>query len=273
MNVFNVPKPLLEAIDKVASNSWRRDFDIRPLVLIAGLHRLGSINEVFSGNSSDYDISDTDAGKIHNLLKIHKQHNRISHSIDHYCGSGSVDINHHMWENHVNGSAIPEHIKSHINNIKSALIPSTNIDHIRLFTGIRQSPVTTAGFEWNSSRPIKHLHLPSFTSTSTNFDVASSFTHIDSESVHHESDHHGIVLPHARHVLELNFHGEIPNAASMVGHSGASHEEEVLLGPNHKFELNPRPTLVQHYDDPVYVWKATYNKELLSNKFSVRELR
>jgi hypothetical protein len=58
-------------------------------------------------------------------------------------------------------------------------------------------------------------------------------------------------------VIQFNFGNTIKNAASLVKHSGASHEEEVLLGGGHVFELHPRPTHVGGFEDPLYVWKAT----------------
>jgi hypothetical protein len=57
----------------------------------------------------------------------------------------------------------------------------------------------------------------------------------------------------------------------MINHVGGTHEEEVLLGPNNRFELHPRPTHVSGYNDPVYVWKAVYNPQLISKKFVARD--
>lgn len=260
MSVFNIPKSLLEAIDSVTNpTSWRRDLDIRPLVIIAGLSR-HSIEEVYSGSVSDFQTDDSNAEHIHQLLEIPKpKSSRVAHSLNHYGATGSETINHYMWENYLHGSPIPSDVHEHIRNIKSVLIPEKVIDHLdhfKLYTGVQISPVATAGLEWNSTRPIKLLHLPAFTSTTTNFDVATRFTSRDRIAQHHESDHHGVILPGARHILELNFYGSIPDAASMIKHVGAKHEEEVLLGPNHTFELHPRPTFLSGYHDPLYVWKA-----------------
>lgn len=257
MSIFNIPKPLLEAIDKVTNpTTWRRNLDIRPLVMLAGLSK-ASIDEVYFGSASQFGSEDSDAKHIHSLLEIPKpRSSSVVDSLSYYGDIGSVDINHHMWENYLHGSAMSDNIKSHVDNIKSVMLPSTDIDHLKLYTGVKTSPAAIAGVEWNSTRPIKLLHLPAFTSTSTNFDVAIRFTDPDNTTIHHESDHHGIILPNARHIIELNFYGSIPHAMSMINHDGASHEEEVLLGPNHSFELHPRPNKIDGYKDPIYVWKA-----------------
>ena len=252
MSIFNIPKPLLEAIDQVTNpTTWRRDLDIRPLVMLAGLSK-ASIDEVYFGSASQFETSDSDAELIHSLLEIPKpRSSSVVDSLSYYGDIGSIDINHHMWENYLHSSTIPDDIKSHVDNIKSVLLPSTDIDHLKLYTGVKTSPAAIAGIEWNSTRPIKLLHFPAFTSTSTNFDVATRFTYPDVTTTHHESDHHGIILPNARHIIELNFHGSIQHAMSMINHGGASHEEEVLLGPNHSFEIHPRPTKIGGYKYPI----------------------
>lgn len=264
-NVFDIPKSLREAIEKVASidhdpiivqTSWRRDLDIRPLVMIAGLKKLSTLTEVYSGKESQFHIDDSTAGKIHSLLELSDQPQHVMKSLIHYSQNGSKDINNHLWEKYKNDVSIPDHILQHISNISSALKSHTPVNGLTLYTGVHESPATTAGFEWNSTRPIKLLHLPAFTSSSTNFNTAVRFTAVDKTSIHHESDHHGIILPRARHVIQLNFEEKIPSAASMIKHSTDPQEEEVLLGPNHSFELHPRPTLIKEYEDPVYVWKA-----------------
>lgn len=250
MDVFGNPDSLLEAVKRVIS------FDDYPLVLIAGFSR-PIVNEVYVGYPYQFETSSVDAERIHSLLEIPKpKSSRVAYSLSLYGGSGSKDINHHMWKNYLHGSIIPDDIKSHIDNISSVLIPSTNIDHVKLYTGVKTSPATTAGVKWNSTRPIKMMHLPAFTSTSTNFDVAHSFTEPDYTTHHYESDHHGIILPNARHIIELNFNGSIPHAASLINHVGSSTEEEVLLGPNHRFELHPRPTKLNTADGVTYIWKA-----------------
>lgn len=245
--------PIISAYHNLIGH--RRDLDIRSIPMRVGLDfKRNVLNEVYHINDQDFNRnSDEDSEKIHENLRIPK----INHSVDHYLGSGSTDINHFLWENHLHGSSIPNHIKHHIKSIDSVLKPKTE-GQFRLYSGLPMSPAYISATEWNSTRPKKLIHIPSYTSATTNFDVASHFTNVDTETKHHESDHHGIILPNARHVIELNFPHGIHDAASMMHHSGAKHEEEVLLGRDHEFELHPRPTLIHDsaYHDPIYVWKA-----------------
>jgi len=82
-------------------------------------------------------------------------------------------------------------------------------------------------------------------------------TGVDSKTKHHESDHHGIVLPNARHILEMHFDHNIRRAVSLKNHSYSPEEDEVLLGRNYMFELHPRPKqILREYNHPVYIWEA-----------------
>lgn len=258
MSIFDIPHSLLEAIDQVTNPSgWRRDLDIRPLVLIAGLSKNRSLDEVYQGNRRQFISDDVESQKLHDLLTIDiPKSSSAAHSIKHYSGSGYDQINKHLWDNHVLGNEIPSDIKSHVENIKSVLVPETTVSNAKLYTGVKISPASVAGFEWNSTRPVKLLNLPAFTSTSTNFDVVSRFANFDNVSLHHESDHHGVIEPGAKHIIELNFPEKLHDAVSMLNHSNSPHEEEVLLGPNHTFELHPRPTKIEGTFAPTYVWKA-----------------
>ncbi len=275
MSVFNIPNTLLEAIDQVINpTSWRRDIDIRPFVIVAGLYKK-DLNEVYEGDSKDFGHTTEEAKHIHHLLDIPAPTPNIKSSLDYYSGNGSFDINDHLWKNYLHGyNSIPAKFKRHIDNINSVLKPSTTVGHLKLYTGLQTSPADLGAMEWNSTRPIKLMHLPAFTSTTTNFNVAARFSIPVGKTQHHESDHHGIILPNSRHILELNFHDNIHQAGSIMNHSAAPHEEEILLGPNHSFELHPRPTKIQGYtDDPLYVWKAISRGVDTSPYFKQRELK
>ncbi len=84
-NVFDIPASLLEAIDQVTNHvSWRRDLDIRPLVLIAGLKPVG-VNEVYYGKAEDFSTKESDAEHIHDLLEIPKpKQSRVASSTNTY---------------------------------------------------------------------------------------------------------------------------------------------------------------------------------------------
>jgi hypothetical protein len=233
-----------------------RERDIRPLFLFAGLNKRCDLTEV---HNLHYDQliksanSQHDGDAIHAALEISK----INKHVDHYLGSGSKSINNALWEHHIHGTDIPMHIISHVRGIESVLHTNIQANGVRLYSGLRQSPVTSAGIEWNSTRPKKLIHLPAFTSTSTDFDTATLFTDEDHDTIHHESDHHGIIESGARHIIQLNFGNKISSIASLKKHSSSS-ENEVILGRGHEFFLNPRPTKIEDdgFHSPVYLWNT-----------------
>lgn len=232
---------------------YRRDLDTRSVPMWIGLKKNRELTEVHHVDEKDFDMnSDEDQDRIHQLLSIPN----INESTYHYIGPGSIVINHHLWHEHLHDLPIPTHIKQHVKSIDSILIPKTE-GQFKLYSGLQMSPAHLSGMEWNSTRPKKLIHVPSYLSTSTDMNIAEMFTNPDEETQHHESDHHGIILPNARHIIELNFKNGIHDAASLKKHSD-SNENEVLLGRGHQFELHPRPTLITNseYTDPVYVWKA-----------------
>lgn len=240
---------------------WRRDLDIRPLAIFAGLSRQHLL-EVYDAYPRQFATSIESAQRIHDTISISTSAESTSiESLKHYSGDGFKEINDGLWNKYVHGVDLHPSISTHIENIKSLLNKSTT-EPVTLFTGVKISPATLAGIEWNSSRPKKLITFPSFTSTTTNSDVAQSFCALDTISHHHESDHHGVIETGARHVLQLEFPLGLHHAASMVDHSQSPHEEEVLLHPGHSFELHPRPTRVKNMLGNVYFWKAVAHNEM-----------
>lgn len=183
----------------------------------------------------------------------------VPHQLVNYSDSGYMDLNKELYSAHKESRPIAQ---QHLDNalaIESVMHKETKLPHpVKLFTGVKHSPATLAGLEWNSSRPKKIVHFPAFTSTSTDIDTAARFSDQDLNTHHHESDHHGIILPGARHIIELNFPDKIHATISMNSISAAWHEDEILLGRGHEFILHPRPTMLTTggYSSPVYVWKA-----------------
>lgn len=259
-DVFGNPKSLIEAVNSVLHQDvplcmmagLSRHLDIRPLYLIGGFDISDQLNEVYTADSKDY------IGDVPNAEEIHKRLTvaNVPKSIQHYTGIGSRTINSAMWNNYLRDEPISQENLNHIDSISRALIKMTPVNGAKLYTGVPRSPAALAGLEWNSTRPHKLIHFPSFTSTTTNFGQAIKFSPKDYESVHHESDHHGIILPGARHVIELNFDHNIQNALSLRNHSCTTTEQEILLGPHYEFELDPRPTFIDHHQGPQYIWKA-----------------
>ena len=168
--------------------SLNRNLDIRPLYVMPGFNR--ALTEVYHGPFEPFNYDDEEQQKIHDTLKIPKG----NYSIDHYSGSGSVEINHALWEHFKNGENIPNHIQMHINALDRIMKPeSIHSGPFSLYTGLPKSPISLAGSEWSKDREHKLMYFPSFVSTSTDAERASLFTDNDEETQHHESDHHGII--------------------------------------------------------------------------------
>lgn len=243
---------------------WRRDLDIRPLVLFAGLNRPDSLLEVYKAPISSYRQS---IKHIHELLQ---PNSTVPQQLIDYSDTGYLGLNKELYSAHNELRPIAH---PHLNDalaIESAMHKETNLPHaVKLFTGVKYSPAKLAGFEWNSSRAKKIVHFPAFTSTTTDIDTAARFSDIDQTTTHHESDHHGIILPGARHIIELNFPQKIHAAISMSKVSAAWHEDEILLGRGHEVILHPRPTLLTTggYSTPVYVWKSEPGMKLPYTNF------
>jgi ADP-ribosyltransferase exoenzyme len=235
---------------------FRRDLDIRPFAMIAGLKIHNVITEVYRSSYGAMDLEPDKKEELHRILSIPKGHS----SLDFYVGSGSTEINHDAWEHYKERTPFRKDVREHIDNIDKLLLRKTSVpDGTRVFTGLPESPITKAGFEWNASREKKILHLPSYTSTTTDFSRAEWFTEPDHHSIHHESDHHGVVETGARHILEINFDKHIHGAASVRGHTPFnSHENEILLARGQELILHPRPTKVTNHNGihPIYVWHA-----------------
>jgi hypothetical protein len=149
--------------------------------------------------------------------------------------------------------------KEHIRAI-DADIPVHHIDaNIPMFTGVATSPATTAGMQWNSTRPIKLITLPAYTSATTHINTAIRFASNDDKSQHHESDHHGIILPNAKHIIQLHLKlGQKHQLTSAKNFSQVDrNENEIILGRHYDFELHPRPEQVGRDPlTPVYLWHA-----------------
>lgn len=262
MNYDSTANEYLKMINPIG---WRRDLDIRPLAIFAGLS-CQHLLEVYSSSPSDYYQPFKDKGdEIHTVLQIPNDSDVESlKSLHHYTtDEGHQEINKSLWDNYIHGTDIPANVNHHVENIKSILNKTTN-EPTTLFTGVNISPATLAGMEWNSSRPKKLITFPAFTSTSTDMFIAHAFADRDMISTHHESDHHGEIKAESRHILQLEFPNGVHHAASTVNHSNHDIEKEVLLTPGHSFELHPRPTKIIHPNsrDPYYVWKAVAHHEM-----------
>jgi hypothetical protein len=248
----NTQKSLLAAI--ALSTSWRRDLDIQPMHLLCGLNSTEQLSEVYSSSIEAHRISDADQAEIHAKYN----HPNASVDLKRYTRE-SYPINNALWNHHVNGTEIHPLHKDQIRAIDRDIpIHHTDSD-IPLFTGVKTSPANTAVVQWNSTRPIKLITLPAYTSATTHINTAIRFSSNDNETLHHESDHHGIILPNAKHIIQLHLKlGMNHQLTSAKNFSQVDrNENEIILGRHYDFELHPRPDQIGHNPlNPVYLWHA-----------------
>lgn len=235
----------------------RADFDPEPMFLDVGFFNRRKHTPLMEVYLAHFSSNDTENDWIHDFLKIPHS----NPSLHHYLGeTGSTEINSALRENWLHETEIPHHIKEHIKAIDPIFHEEKELPRtLKLYSGLAKSPVTNAGFEWNSTRKNKIIRLPGFTSTSTSPSKSIEFANLDNTTKHHESDHHGVIKSNARHALELEFTHRIHDAASVLDHSRNPSEKEVLLGRGHEFILHARPTLIKQsgFSDPIYMWKST----------------
>lgn len=243
-----------EYLKMVNPIGWRRDLDIRPLAIFASLHpRQETLTEVYHGEIAHHEISNDDQMSIHKTFE-----HPNPHPILRKYSAGSFAINSALWERHINETYPSEKI---LNDIKSldATLPVHNLQkNLVVYSGVERSPAYLAGMEWNSTRSKKILTLPAFTSTSTSISKSIGFANRDEITAHHDSDHHGIILPNSKHILAMHLVAGRPyQLTSMRKISNAPYENEILLDRHMNFELHPRPEQIGHNpNNPVYLWHA-----------------
>lgn len=235
--------------------SWRRDLDIFPMVLHCALkHGPVDLMETYEGTITDYETPDPVQDEFHNKLSIETPNQHIRQ----YTAS-SHRLNTALYKHYLDNANVPSaEVLAQVRGIDASIPHQHHGKYLPLYTGVYESPAKTAGMEWNSSRPKKLIDLPRYTSTSTDMGTAIAFAQRDSKTEHHESDHHGVILPNARHIIQLNLHPDVAHSiVSAKSFSSIPSEQEVILGRGYQFELHPRPTLVNSKSQqPVYIWHA-----------------
>lgn len=218
-----------------------------------GLNKTLPLLEVYDGGSND------EYAPIGDEYVTHYEHSLASpsDSIKAYTSHLSGAINPALLNHYHSGN--PEHIRSvkhHIEEIDNDLKHTTAKSDLILYSGLPESPIAKNG-EWNHSRTSKIVHLPAYTSTSTNVHTATRFTGIDEQTKHLDSDHHGLILPNARHIVRISVPKGTTGVASARNFSTNTNENEFIMARGHSVEIHHRPTLLnKSYKDPVYMWHA-----------------
>lgn len=229
----------------------RQDLHLEPADMMFGLfddaHQL---DEVFLGSFDPFKISAQKHAEIHTLFKHPTPHpSLVAYTKD------SSKHNAALWSNHTNSVDIEPELLDHIKNIDSS-VPIEHVDSLTVFTGLPASPISGMYGDWHPDKKLKTFHNPAFTSASTDINTAYRFTKPDQKTIHHEDDHHGIVLPNAKHILRIDFSGGNHQLCSTQQFSRVDRREnEILLGRGYEVNVHARPTMIgQNTVNPVYLW-------------------
>jgi hypothetical protein len=197
---------------------------------------------------ADYKKEDS----IHEKHKLTGASDDVSNSFVSYT-KDSYHINKTLHK-HYGGEELNQHDTKqipHIKNISGHLDKHLATEHFHVFTGVKHSPFKNiANVNGNHM-----VHLPSFTSTTTNVKKAVSFSMEDHETKHDPNVHSGDIDKSARHVLKIHVHPGV-SIASVRHLSTNSHEEEMLMNRGYNLNIDPKPTKIEGSKFNVYVWNA-----------------
>lgn len=229
----------------------RQDLHLEPADMRFGLFDdVHHLDEVYFGSFGPFKRSVAEHAQIHSQVIHRNPHpSLVAYTKD------SSKHNAALWANHTESTEIDPSLLDHIKNIDSS-IPLRQMGKMTVFTGLPASPISSVYGDWHSDKQLKTFHNPAFTSTSTDINTAYRFTNPDNATAHHEDDHHGIVLPNARHILRIDFDGGTQQLCSTQRFSKVDHREhEILLGRGYEVNVHARPIMIgQNVANPVYLW-------------------
>lgn len=188
--------------------------------------------------------------------EIHKRESTSHHpALDKYT-SDSSHLNGSLHKHYRKGE-IGQLAKKHAQNLDNHLNKQKTKEDTHVFTGLPHSPHEM----WNQSKThhsesVK-VHLPAYTSTSTNIAQANQFAMRSKGPDHSKHEPLNTNAPKKistvqRHIMKIH----VPkgtHAASIRDHSKYRDEHEILLHRGHHLEIHPRPTV---HPDGTHVWHA-----------------
>lgn len=150
--------------------------------------------------------------------------------------------------------------KKSIKSVDSILNNASLKDDMHVYTAVPQSPHDI----WTRTRSDRSksvvVHLPAYTSTTTNFNTTKDFTKSVESSeelrmhkpLNADASSGKTYHNQTYHVLKLHM-PRGTKAASVREHSLHSDENEILLHRGHDIEIHPQPTIQR---DGTYIWHA-----------------
>ena len=210
-----------------------------------------------------YAANSKEAERIHSLHSEIKDGHAISHYVlnslpinsalhEHYGKTFNPDLDVSGWDGLDKVSTPLDKAKE----LDTQLQGHVAKEDFHTYTGLFYSPFKHAIDEQGNHM----VHMPAFTSTSTSFKKALTFSESDHTTKHEPLKHGGQIKSGARHVLKLN----IPKGtqiASVKHLSRNPDEDEFLMNRGYDIAINPTPIMASGESNvPVYVWSATPTK-------------
>lgn len=192
-----------------------------------------------------YDTVEED--RVHDA---HKLHDDLNESVSKYT-KRSREVN-GMLHGHYNDEPHDRSHVDHAKEVEQSLNKNVAHEHFHVFTGLPHSP-----FKRTAVVAGNHMvHMPAFTSTTTDFRKSLIFAQRDDTTKHNASVHSGKVEPMAYHVLKIHVHPGV-SIASVRHVAHYSKENEMLMNRGYDMKIDPVPTRVHHESQaPLYVWNA-----------------
>ncbi len=153
-----------------------------------------------------------------------------------------------LHKNHKRKKPMDAGNHEHATVLTKALNKQKTREDMHVYTGLKSSP---AEHFKHSEQTHADVHLPAFTSTTTNPKTAHAFT---DDTKHANDKHHGVKHNDfgATHILRLHV-PEGTSAMSVRKHSNQPTEHEVLLNRGHNIRINRHP---HHMGGNTYMWDA-----------------
>lgn len=208
--------------------------------------------------ADDVERTKEEHAEVHKLAPVPKGLNQNEHESLQRYSDDSKDINLSLINYH-NGHSWRQSHNDYLSHLDKALEKTKTTKDTTLYSGIKWSPSTHLVNKPENATHVD-IHLPAFTSTSSSLNQAVGFAE---PQMPHRDDEKNDVMGHealgshrVRHVLRIH----VPkgtHAMSMLKHTFAPIEKEVLLHRGHEIQMSVKPQ--RHFDrngDPVNIWDA-----------------
>lgn len=222
---------------------------------------------VVVSNNYDHEISEPKEEHIHqNVAPINSKSLSINElkSVKVYSDDSSK-INKMLYNHDQNKPEGTESRHAQIiqaGHLDNAMNKHTTSEDMHVFTGVRLNPAAHFGSTNGEVNKSVQLHIPAFTSASTSLLSASAFArHVrdNPETAAKNLANHGMSTDSSRnkHVLKIHV-PEGSHAMSLMEHSFAPDEKEILLHRGHTIEVHHVPEKINTDESGVhtYMWHA-----------------